>query len=67
VHFQPKECKSDEYQKTIEEAETRLLAKRRKEAMKKKQLNLWLLFFFMCVVICTCLVTSGESACGLYS
>jgi hypothetical protein len=41
VHFQPKECKRDEYQKTIEqEAETRLQAKRRKEAMNKKQLNL---------------------------
>lgn len=37
----PEENKTDEYQKTMEqEAETRLLAKRRKEAMKKKQLNL---------------------------
>lgn len=41
INFQPKEYKSDEYQKTIkQEAETKLLAKRRKEAMKKKQLNL---------------------------
>jgi hypothetical protein len=40
VHFQPKKRESEEYQKKIEEAETRLLAKCRKEAMKKKQLNL---------------------------
>ena len=49
INFQPKEFKSDEYQKTTkQEAETRLLAKRRKEAMKKKQLNLWLLFYVCC-------------------
>jgi hypothetical protein len=41
VHFQPKKYENDEHQKTTEqEAETRLLAKRRKEAVKKKQLNL---------------------------
>jgi hypothetical protein len=40
VQFQPKENKTDEHQNIIGQEAERLLAKRRKEASKKKQLNL---------------------------